>query len=358
MKDYCNIMMHGRSKIFGVLGSLALCGSLQVCSAAGESPYGGIVGSNIFKLKPPPPPTSSTEQEKAPPPNITLTGITTIFGNKRAIMRTPPVAAKPGEPARDQSFFLAEGQQDGEMEVVEIDEKTGTVKVKYGGTPLTLTFDKNGSKTASAGPPGAGGAIPGMPMQGGGGVRPALVNPFNPPADTGGINKMPPRTLRVPNQGSTSGGSGASYSSASAGGYSAGGGYGAMPNNTLGNAGSVAGLPGAAVVPGAAGNTMLDLTALTQPTSSQAVQPNWPPEVPMTAQEQEVIHQVQLDLHKDDPNFPGFPGMGTPTQPADPTQGNPASAGNPTLPNQQGIPNFPNLPNRLPLPPGPFGRGY
>src|SRR5580765_7113869 len=60
------------------------------------NPYQGIVDRNVFGLRPPPPPPDP-ELNKPPPPKITLTGITTILGNARALMKTPPPAAKPGE---------------------------------------------------------------------------------------------------------------------------------------------------------------------------------------------------------------------------------------------------------------------
>src|SRR5882762_4119031 len=62
-------------------------------SSTGTNPYQGIVDRNVFGLKPPPPPPDP-EVNKPPPPKIILTGITTIFGNKRALMKAP-VAAKP-----------------------------------------------------------------------------------------------------------------------------------------------------------------------------------------------------------------------------------------------------------------------
>ena len=120
------------------------------------SPYQGIVERNVFGLKAPAPPPDP-EANKPPPPKIFLTGITTILGNKRALMKlTPP--AKPGEPAKEQSFTLGEGQRDGELEVLEIDEKAGTVKVNEFGTVMTLSFENNGVKAGPA--PAPGGAPP------------------------------------------------------------------------------------------------------------------------------------------------------------------------------------------------------
>src|SRR5712672_1994045 len=89
---------------------LALSFAAQAVTAdskASSNPYSGIVDRNVFGLKdaPPPPPPPDN---KPPPPKITLTGITTIFGNKRALMKAPVAAkatepGKPPEPAHDQT---------------------------------------------------------------------------------------------------------------------------------------------------------------------------------------------------------------------------------------------------------------
>ena len=78
----------------------------------------------MFGLKPPPPPPTP-EANKPPPPKITLQGITTFVGIKRVLFKVqmPP---KPGDPPKgEQSFILAEGQRDGDIEVLEIDDKPG-----------------------------------------------------------------------------------------------------------------------------------------------------------------------------------------------------------------------------------------
>lgn len=68
-------------------------------------------------------------------PRITLTGITTILGNKRALI----TVAGPGKTS--QSYMLTEGQGEDEIEVLRIDEKKGAVEVRNHGTIQTLSFD-------------------------------------------------------------------------------------------------------------------------------------------------------------------------------------------------------------------------
>src|SRR5215831_18990314 len=106
--------------------------------------FQGIIDRNVFGLKP----QASNESNvpaPTPPPKLTLTGITTILGNKRALLSTPPVPNKPAE-----SFMLTEGQRDGEIEVLEINEIAGTVKVMNHGVEQTLDFITDGAKLQTA----------------------------------------------------------------------------------------------------------------------------------------------------------------------------------------------------------------
>ena len=208
------------------LAGLALCTSRNaVVADANGNPYQGIVERNVFGLKPPAPPPDP-EANKPPPPKIFLTGITTILGNKRALMKmTPP--AKPGEPAKEQSFTLGEGQRDGDLEVLAIDETARTVKVNNYGTITTLDFDKDGVKAPAGAAPAAAGAA----------ARPAGFAPgapaANPFAPGGGANPFP-RPMRLPTptgapaSAATSTGSGA-VTPLYAGGTTASGGAVALP---------------------------------------------------------------------------------------------------------------------------------
>src|SRR6266481_118309 len=121
-----------------------------------ENPYQGIVDRNVFGLRPPPPPPSN-EPPKPPIPAINLTGITTILGKKMAFM-TVQLPTKPGEQAKPgpTSFMLCEGERDGDIEVVSIDEVAGTVKVNDCGTITNVAFGKLPSTPAPtmAGAPG------------------------------------------------------------------------------------------------------------------------------------------------------------------------------------------------------------
>jgi hypothetical protein len=180
-------MKHGERMLICTLAGLALCTTGN--AVGGDSPgnpYQGIVDRNVFGLKSPPPPPDP-EASKPPPPKVFLTGITTILGNKRALLKmTPP--AKPGEPAKEQSFTLGEGQREGDIEVLEINEKVGAVKVNNYGTITTLDFENNGVKVAAGPAPTAAGARPAgfVPAQG-----------ANPAMPAGGPGTLP-RPMRLP----------------------------------------------------------------------------------------------------------------------------------------------------------------
>jgi len=195
---------------------ICLVSGLAVCTTAravpvnsaetSDNPYQSIVDRNVFSLKPPPPPADPTEVNKPVVVKITLTGITTILGNKRVLMKTPPPPAKPGQgPQTEQSYILTEGQREGDIEVLEIDEKAGSVKVNNAGTIQTLTFDKDGAKLpATAAPPGSaampgGQPIPGLPMP-----NPSVHLPTPGGATTPNF-QLPTRVPRLPATGSQAG---------------------------------------------------------------------------------------------------------------------------------------------------------
>jgi hypothetical protein len=139
----------------------------------GATPYHAIVERNVFGLKPPTPP-SDPEANKPPPPKILLQGITTLLGNKRALLKVS-VPAKPPEPAKEIPLVLAEGQRDGDIEVLAIDENARTVKVNDYGTVVDLNFDSNGVKTAAS-------PVPGPPPHAPGFNPAAVANPSAPAA--------------------------------------------------------------------------------------------------------------------------------------------------------------------------------
>ncbi len=146
----------------GLAGGLALpLGARAVTPDAAENPYLGIIDRNVFGLKPAPPPPLPPPPVVAPPQKITLTGIVKAFGKKQVFFRTP-AAPKPGEPPKETSFMLSEGERAGEIEILEINEIAGTVRLKNHGVEQPLSLEKDGMKP-QAGSGGGPAALPGVP---------------------------------------------------------------------------------------------------------------------------------------------------------------------------------------------------
>lgn len=193
-------MKRGGKMLACMMGGLAVCTVAHgVTKENSENPYQSIIDRNVFSLKPPPPAPDPSEANKPQVLKITLTGITTIFGDKRVLMKTAPVPGKGGEAAKkEESYILTVGQREGDIEVIDIDEKAGSVKVNNGGTVQTLTFEKDGAKLPATTAPAVLGVpalgtpqIPGLP----------ITRPGQQPA-TGMPNfQLPARVTRLPTAG-------------------------------------------------------------------------------------------------------------------------------------------------------------
>src|SRR5271169_1130853 len=83
-----------------------------------DDPYQNISQRNLFALSP----SLATNDEDVitPPVQITLNGIITIFGDKRALFKTQ-AAMSPLSPAKGKNYMLTEGQRDGEIELLAVD---------------------------------------------------------------------------------------------------------------------------------------------------------------------------------------------------------------------------------------------
>jgi hypothetical protein len=192
-------MVSNKKLLISSLSGLVLCAT---ASAIGpdvpQNRYQNIVERNLFGLKDLPK-AESPSPPSAPPPRITLTGITTILGNKLAIM-TAMVPAKPGEPAKELPLMLAEGQRDGNIEVLGIDEKSRSVRVNDFGEVTTLTFEKNGPKLATSPAQSTAPVVPtnsNLPVPSP--SVPGTANPFTPGSATNsGVRSVPTRGLRLP----------------------------------------------------------------------------------------------------------------------------------------------------------------
>jgi hypothetical protein len=142
-------------------------GSLCVQEVSAENPYTPIVARNVFGLQPiPVAQNSGDEAAAAALPKITPNGIMTIFGKLQVIFKT--ATATPGQPPKELSYLMGEGERQDDIEVQKIDEKAATITFNNHGLIQTLELNKSGSGGAGA----SGGP--------GGGFRPSPANSFTP----------------------------------------------------------------------------------------------------------------------------------------------------------------------------------
>src|SRR5207247_5404642 len=126
------------------------------------------------------PPTNTPPPVKS---DVKFTGITVdkVGGKKAWLVVPPPPNSRTQNP---QYLSMRENETQGDIQVLEIDDKENTVKIVNAGTPVVLTFKENGFTTPTAAampgnplmPRGVPGALPipgGLPM-------PAIV-PAEPP---------------------------------------------------------------------------------------------------------------------------------------------------------------------------------
>ena len=158
------------------------------------NPYLTVAARNVFALLPIPtnnPADSAPPPE--PPPKITPNGIMTLFGKLQVLFKVA-VKPPPGQPAKDQSYVMTEGERQDEIEVVKINQNAGSIIFNNHGTVQELALvAATASGPASAPPPPAMGGIP-IPIprfnsSGGAGNEPVSIGrPFGGPSGPGGRN--------------------------------------------------------------------------------------------------------------------------------------------------------------------------
>lgn len=280
------------------------------------NPYQGIVVRNLFGLKDPPPPPAPPSEEKPQPKGI-LNGVTRLANRKWAFFKFTPVASKPGEQVKEESYSLAEGEASGPVEVLQIDELAGLVRLTYLGKPMTLDFTNNAAKAVAAAPAPGGPGVPGghpgvMPV-------PGVVNPVKPGFSQPGFS--PNRPLRA-------GGGGMVQNPGGAGGF----GQGGMPA-----------MPGAPVA-GMATPGM----AVGQPQYGGA---------PLTREQSDLLMELYRDQSRTDPTIPPIPPTSL-TAAIEQANNEAASANTTTQPRPTStpVPSMPPVPGRsVPMPPMPPG---
>jgi hypothetical protein len=109
-------------------------------------------------------------------------------------MKVVPNPSKPVDPAKELSLILTEGQREGEIEVLQIDETMGSVKVSNSGTVMMLTFENDGAKSLPARPTPPGAPPLPNPLPAGAG---GTANLYALPSPGGPRGPSPTRTHRT-----------------------------------------------------------------------------------------------------------------------------------------------------------------
>jgi hypothetical protein len=168
-------MKHSAKAAARLFGSVVSAAGIVMTAhgAVDNNPYRAIIERNVFDLKPPPPPVAPPTVTNTPPPNVKLTGITSILGTKRALFMVG-AAAQPGKPpGKEESYILEEGQRQGVIEVLEINQKAATVKIKNDGNESVIALDTSAKLPSGPGGPPALPGLPGAPHM------PTLAAPSN-----------------------------------------------------------------------------------------------------------------------------------------------------------------------------------
>ena len=131
-----------------------------------QNPYAPIVTRNVFGLVPIPEPAPPVDPATlVPPPKITPNGIMTLFGKLQVLFKVAGVA-HPGQPPKDESYVMGEGDRQDEIEVQKIDEKAATITFNNHGVVQSLALVTGTASAGGAAPAPAGFTPPGIPRPG------------------------------------------------------------------------------------------------------------------------------------------------------------------------------------------------
>ncbi len=140
----------------------------DAAATSADKPYTTIVARNMFGLLPiPPQDTNPPAPPVEPPPKITPNGIMTIFGRDQALFKVAN-KPKPGQPAKEDSYVLSEGERQDGIEVVKINHESGSITFDNHGTiqELSLVPAKDTGSAPGGGGPGMGVPMGGIPRPG------------------------------------------------------------------------------------------------------------------------------------------------------------------------------------------------
>jgi hypothetical protein len=116
----------------GTRSRLGVCIFGLVAGVAVANPYETIIWRNIFQLAPPNTDVSKPSDVFKPAPDIKISGVA-AFGSRKWVLLTK---AAPGQAPRH--LLMREGDKDGGLEIVNVDEVAGVVELRAGDDLLNL----------------------------------------------------------------------------------------------------------------------------------------------------------------------------------------------------------------------------
>jgi hypothetical protein len=131
--------------------------------AGDEDPYAPIVTRNVFGLVPIPTNAPVDPASLVPPPKITPNGIMTLFGKLQVLFKVAGVA-RPGQPPKDESYVMSEGDRQDDIEVQKIDEPSATITFNNHGVVQQLPLVAGTATGGSPAPAPSGFSPPPIPM--------------------------------------------------------------------------------------------------------------------------------------------------------------------------------------------------
>ena len=137
-------------------------------AAPAQNPYTALVNRNIFGLVPVPPPVPPPAPPEEPPPKITVNGLMRLFGTTYQVLFKTPGKVKPGQPPKEESYVMGEGERNDDIEVKKIDPDAGMITFVNHGVvqECPLVAAQNTGPVAGPGGPGGPGMVGGGPVPG------------------------------------------------------------------------------------------------------------------------------------------------------------------------------------------------
>jgi hypothetical protein len=149
--------------------------------AVASNPYSTITERNVFALVPIPVVVPGSDAPPPdPPPKITVNGLMTLFGKPQALFKFTPKAPA-GQPAKESSLTLGEGEREEEVEVTKIDMVAHVVSFINHGHAEDVPLSDTAKLTTPVPAPVLGGT-PSIASASGGIPLPAARAGLNPAA--------------------------------------------------------------------------------------------------------------------------------------------------------------------------------